>query len=779
MPLFFLFCLFCLFLLFLYFLPFPSFFPLLLLPFTRPSPLLSSLFSFFALSPSYSFFIHIHTLVSLLPLSSHSTHSHLSLRHFHTHSLSLFLIHSFTHTQNTPFVINTDRTMRFFSKHSSANIAASYLAPNGLSLSVATTKNRQPRRYGPGTVLHGQVNLTLSKPILRPCLLRVVFSCISTLDSTTAEAEDLSSTPLAPSTTLFEVEHLLIDNQTLPACGRHAPLHFCIKLPLCNYPPSMEEGDRSVKYTLQTILSFDADLANGSIVKTSTSSTPVNILYVPHVSYAAAMVGSGGVGGGHQTRPVVANAAAVATASYRPSAGSAPLHETHGHLTVDSRSSAEGFKTINASIQSKTSVCIGDHASMVLKVENNSDITLQAIRLALVRQISFPSHSGSPKVADNLASSSHSVYTSFPNPISTTVHTATIPVAKVSNRNSTWTQQLQFRIPSHLNLLPSINQSITPLLNVEYFIVPSLPIPQRQGGFVSRLAASTRKRPSLDLSIFHSHASSSSGSRANESTHHLLSTSPPSSFDMQASSSKSPTDLQIAPIPITLTSVPAFSDGRKCSRPIPHHLEVEDRPTFVRDRFEEEMIKQLSSLESLVMDDGDDDDLDIDLLVEEACRRRSRHRRDGSSSEDSDDAVEEEDVDEEDEEDDPRFMSRVPPRFRQPYRLSSLPITAMGNSSGLGTPPPSPPYHLVKAMSDESMMMVQTMRERSVTRNRATSNPITNAAAALPSIAAASIALGGRGGRRSTLGPQSCGGLSKDLLMDLHQSKEQQPRSPI
>ncbi|KAG0379207.1 hypothetical protein BGX24_001315 [Mortierella sp. AD032] len=372
---------------------------------------------------------------------------------------------------------------------------------------------------------------------------------------------------------------------------------------------------------------------------------------------------------------------------------------------------------------------------MVLKVENNSDITLQAIRLALVRQISFPSHSGSPKVAGNLASSSHSVYTSFPNPISTTVHTATIPVAKVSNSNSTWTQQLQFRIPSNLNLLPSINQSITPLLNVEYFIVPSLPIPQRQGGFVSRLAAT--------------------------------------------SSSKSPTVLQIAPTPITLTSVPAYSDGRKCSRPIPHHLEVEDRPTFVRDRFEEEMIQQLSSLESLVMDDGDDDDLDIDLLVEEACRRRSRHRRDGSSSEDSDDAVEEEDVDEEDEEDDPRFMSRVPPRFRQPYRLSSLPITAMGNSSGLGTPPPSPPYHLVKAMSDESMMMVQTMRERSVTRNRATSNPITNAAAALPSIAAASIALGGRGERRSTLGPQSCGGLSKDLLMDLHQSKEQQPRSSI
>ncbi|KAG0277321.1 hypothetical protein BGZ95_006132 [Linnemannia exigua] len=545
----------------------------------------------------------------------------------------------------------------------------------------------------------------------------------------------------------------------------------------------MEEGDRSVKYTLQAILSFDADLPNGSIIKTSTSSTPVNILYVPHVSYTAAMVGAGGVvGGAHQTRSIVTNAAAVATASCRPSPSSAPLHETHGQLTVDSRSrsSAEGAKTINASIQSKPSVCIGDHASMNLKVENNSDITLQAIRLALVRQISFPSPSNSPKVAGNLASSSHSVYTSFSNTISTTVHTATIPIAKVSNRNSTWTQQLQLRIPSHLNLLPSINKSITPLLNVEYFIVLSLPIPQRQGGFVSRLAASTRKRPSIDLSIFHSHTpSSSSWAGANESTHHLLSTSPPSSFDTQAGPSKSSTVLQVAPIPITLTSLPAYSDGRKCSRPIPHHLEVEDRPTFVRDRFEEEMIQQLSSLESLVMDDGDNDDFDIDLLVEEACRRRSRHHRDGGTSpEDSDDADEKDDVDEEDEEDDPRFMSRVPLRFRQPYRNSSLPTTAMGNSSGLGTPPPSPPYHLTKAMSDESMLMVQTMRERPVARTMAISNANANAAA-LPSIAAVSGALGGHGLGRSTLGPKSCGGMSKDLLMDLHQSKEQRPRPSV
>ncbi|KAF9301252.1 hypothetical protein BGZ91_009617, partial [Linnemannia elongata] len=134
--------------------------------------------------------------------------------------------------------------MRFFSKHSPANIAATYLAPNGLSISLAT-KNGHPRRYGPGTILHGQVNLSLAKSILRPCQLRVVFTCTTTLDLTTDAGDHNDELPATtssttPLTTLFEVEHILIDDQTLPACGRHAPLHFCIKLPLCNYPPSME-----------------------------------------------------------------------------------------------------------------------------------------------------------------------------------------------------------------------------------------------------------------------------------------------------------------------------------------------------------------------------------------------------------------------------------------------------------------------------------------------------------------------------------------------------------
>lgn len=192
-------------------------------------------------------------------------------------------------------------------------------------------------------------------------------------------------------------------------------------------------------------------------------------------------------------------------------------------------------------------------------------------------------------------------------------------------------------------------------------------------------------------------------------------------------------------------------------------MEVEDRPTFVRDRFEEEMIRQLSSLESLVLDDGDDNDLDIDLLVEEVCRRR--RRRDASSSEDSDGGEDDDEVEGEDEEEEED--ARVPARFRKPYRNSSLPTPP--SNSGLGTPPPSPPY-LSKAMSDDSMM-VQTLRERSFARNMAISN---NSNGAQPPSIATVAALGGR----STLGPKACG-LSKDLLMDLHQSKGQLPRSSI
>ncbi|KAG0292963.1 hypothetical protein BGZ97_005468, partial [Linnemannia gamsii] len=109
----------------------------------------------------------------------------------------------------------------------------------------------------------------------------------------------------------------------------------------------MSEGGHSVDYTLQAILTFDVDLGNGSIVKTSTSSTPNKLLYMPHVSYAAFMAG-----GAHQTRSGATNAAVVATASCRASSSTAPLHETSGQMAVESRS---GVKVIKASVQSKIS----------------------------------------------------------------------------------------------------------------------------------------------------------------------------------------------------------------------------------------------------------------------------------------------------------------------------------------------------------------------------------------------------------------------------------------
>ncbi|KAF9919492.1 hypothetical protein FBU30_010966, partial [Linnemannia zychae] len=112
----------------------------------------------------------------------------------------------------------------------------------------------------------------------------------------------------------------------------------------------MREGKHSVTYTLQAILSFDASLENASVVKSSTSSLPVEIIYVPHVTHTSIAVGRQ-----QQTIPGVTNAAAVATTSCRPSQSSAPRHETHGQWTFESRA---GAMAINASVQSRTSVCI-------------------------------------------------------------------------------------------------------------------------------------------------------------------------------------------------------------------------------------------------------------------------------------------------------------------------------------------------------------------------------------------------------------------------------------
>lgn len=327
---------------------------------------------------------------------------------------------------------------------------------------------------------------------------------------------------------------------------------------------------------------------------------------------------------------------------------------------------------------------------MFLEVTNESHVDLQSIHLALVRQISYQTqHTTSttsispppspPSHPWSGASSrfNHNVYTYTP-PESTTVHSATIPIAKVSNSHSCWTQQLQFRLPHHLGLLPSIDRTITPWLKVDYFIMVSIPIPQRHGSLVSRLTSGSKKRPVMDMSVF-------------DATEPVVLSEPsvqqPRQTIVERSLSagslggyaRGPQALQLGPVPIVISAVPANLGDRRFKWPIPNHLEVQDKPTFVRDRFEEEMVQHLSSLESLIMED--DDPVEIISLVHPV------HMSSPSSSDESD----EDHVD-------GRVHSRVPARFRHEIRALTDRKEHASSKSGLGTPPPSPPQAPTPAM---------------------------------------------------------------------------------
>jgi len=279
----------------------------------------------------------------------------------------------------------------------------------------------------------------------------------------------------------------------------------------------------------------------------------------------------------------------------------------------------------------------------VLVVDNKSQTDLQNIHLSLVRSISW---AGRPAL--------HS-----------TVHETTVPTARSTNRGTAWKQQLQFRLPTNIGLVPSIDETVVPSCRIQYSLHISLPTPQKYGSLVSRL----RRRPTLDLTAI---PALSQGSSIIDSKHSDLHFGPAA-----PSSSSTPTVLQFPPIPITVGSIPSHAQGRRFKLGIPAYTEVQDQPTFVRDRFEEEMLQHLSSLESLVVDE-DDEELDIGGLVRAAQRRMS-----SSSSGETDD---EEDPDDQ----------KIPARFRGTVHRHCVP------KSGLSTPPSSPP-RAPSALNSDSM----------------------------------------------------------------------------
>ncbi|KAI7823505.1 hypothetical protein BC939DRAFT_451204 [Gamsiella multidivaricata] len=630
------------------------------------------------------------------------------------------------------------KALPFFNTSEDA-LARSFITPtNGFYISVPTRCSLD-NYHGPGTVFQGQLNLQLTKPIRAPCRLRVIFSCLHTIpmcdfDSSSQPSSSTSLTEVRVSSdssskgqgnntprtgphqhSLFEIEHTLVEDEPLHP-KRHTFM-FNIKFPRVNLPASMtvsllstdkqgccvlqtlssihpyqhchfistkkillEDGDRFVVYSLHAELSFQTTPDDPS-TQAMLSSPAVHLKYLPLIPTSIPHF------------PVIEMAQVMDPYSNRP--------------------------LVKASLESpQRGVCPGESLPLSLTITNSSETDLVSIHLGLVRVISYPASSSSP-------STTSSVLTAEP----TTVHTVTLPVSQTVNKDSTWIESVQFKVPSNLGLIPTTNKVITPLYKVDYYLSVSLPIASRGSGLASWFTPSVRNPPPVDISLIRN-ATGSTGAESGTETGNATENDNTNSragprktsvdkiikanlhidrIPTLTSTLKWPTLVQLPIVPVIVGTVPYSVTERQLRWPIPNYLDVMDRPRFVRDKFEEEMMQHLKSLETLIVEEEDEND--IENIIQEAVRKSA-----SSGESDEDDS----------------HSSRVPARFRdggggggQSRRKGSL------STSGLGTPPPSPP--------STSPMAIHT----------------------LPRV-----------GRRS-MSPKSRG-LSKELLLEMHHSKVQQ-----
>ncbi|KAF8977875.1 hypothetical protein BGZ46_007045 [Entomortierella lignicola] len=264
----------------------------------------------------------------------------------------------------------------------------------------------------------------------------------------------------------------------------------------------------------------------------------------------------------------------------------------------------------------------------------------------------------------------------------------------------------------------SVNRA---LALIDYFLLISIPIPQRRNSLVSRLKPGIKKQSYPDLSVFNTTPLSTIETLPSGNAHQTV----PQQHSEKVTQTKGPIAIQFSPIPIVVGTI---SPHQKFKWPIPNYLEVADRPTFVRDRFEEEMIKHLSNLESLIIEDEEEDGaVDVNNFVQAS-------RKSNSSSDESDNDDHGNDVN--------HMQSRVPARFRLHNRALAHSNGAL-LVSGLGTPPPSPPQQPMSVMDDVKSM---------------------HSLIAEPSFAQVS---------RSKFGGPRSVGLGRDLLVSIHQNKTQ------
>lgn len=310
--------------------------------------------------------------------------------------------------------------------------------------------------------------------------------------------------------------------------------------------------------------------------------------------------------------------------------------------------------------------------------------------------------------------------TPVPTPEPVTVHSITIPVAKAGNKHSTWVEAIQFKVPANLGLIPTTNKVITPIYKVDYYLSVSLPVANRHTGLASWFTPAVKGPPPVDISLIRPNTDATATTGPNGAENRpVRKTSGDKLTRINVyqdrittvnSSMKWPTLIQLPLVPVIIGTVPYGISERQLRWPIPNYLDVTDRPRFVRDRFEEEMMQHLKSLETLIVDE--DDEQDIESLVRAA-------RRSGSSGESDD-------------EENQKASTRIPLRFRN--RVSQR--RESGSSPGLGTPPPSPPQ----------------------------GSPMDSIASGMHTLPRVS---------RRSMSPKASG-LGKELLLEMHHSKIQQ-----
>ncbi|KAF9282280.1 hypothetical protein BGZ68_006091 [Mortierella alpina] len=590
-------------------------------------------------------------------------------------------------------------------------IAQSFLAPtNGFNISVPT-RHGLDNYHGPGTVFQGQLNVQPVKPIRGPCRLRVIFSGLHTMpehapadsdetrqssDSAAAQGQVLAGG--LRQHCLFEINNLLLLDEPLHV-KRHAFM-FNIKFPRVNLPASMVDGERSVVYSLHAELDFLTN-PDDALTQATLVSPAVQLKYLPLVPTCIPHF------------PVIEMA-----------------------QVMDPYSNRVLFKAAVESPQ--RGLCPGESLPLSLTITNSSETELHAIHLSLVRVISYPSSEPSSPAT---SPSANALLPTDP----ITVHSVTIPVSKTPNKNSTWMEALEFKVPTNLGLIPTTNKSITPLYKVDYYLSITLPVASRNTGLASWFTPTVRAPPPIDISLFQTATGVSSGTGTGNTTTPSAAAAESNGTSQTSSRAGSrklsvdkiiktnlhmdriatvnatmkwPTLIQLPLVPVIIGTVPYSVTEKQLRWPVPNYLDVMDRPCFVRDRFEEEMMQHLSNLETLIVEE--EDVQEIESIVQAATAARK-----STSSGESD---------EEDQ--------RLPERFRNGRSVARRVGSA---SSGLGTPPPSPPSTSPLVIHPEG---------RSI-------GGVGGGAHTLP-----------RAGRRS-MSPKASG-LGKELLLEMHHSKIQQ-----